>query len=155
MSKTFTQLYAQIIFSVVYRKKLLDDSFREIIHKYITGIIANRNQKLLAINSVEDHIHILLGFKPSCCLSDLVKEIKTGSTNFINKKNFTNVPFKWQEGYGAFSYSKSQIGSVAGYIENQKQHHKIKTLEEEFIEFLDKFEIEYDPIYVFDFESNK
>jgi len=152
MSKTFTQLYAQIIFSVRFRKKSLDDSFREKVHKYITGIIANRNQKLLAINSVEDHIHILIGFKPTCCISDLVKEIKTGSTNYINKNKFSKIPFYWQEGFGAFSYSKSQIGAVTGYIENQKEHHKIKTYEEEFLGFLEKFEIEYDPKYVFDCE---
>lgn len=152
MAKSFTQLYAQIIFSVRYRKKLLTDSNREQIHKFITGIVANQNQKLIAINSVEDHIHIFVGFKPTCCIPDLVKEIKTGSTHFINKNKLVDTHFNWQDGYGAFSYGKSQISSVANYIENQKEHHKTKSFEEEFLEFLDKFNIDYDPKYVFDCE---
>ena len=152
MSKTFTQIYAQIIFSVQFRKKLISDKHREQIHKYISGIIANRNQKLLSINSVTDHIHIFVGLKPTCCMSNLVKDIKTGSSNYINKNNLANEHFNWQEGFGAFSYSKSQISAVANYIENQENHHKIVSFEDEFIEFLEKFEIEYDPKYVFDFE---
>ena len=102
MSKTFTQLYAQIIFSVQFRKKLISDKHREQIHKYISGIIANRNQKLLSINSVTDHIHIFVGLKPTCCISDLVKDIKTGSSNYINKNDLANAHFNWQEGFGAF-----------------------------------------------------
>ena len=152
MSKTFSQLHTQIIFSVQYRKKLISDNSREQIHKYITGIIANRNQKLLSINSVTDHIHIFVGLKPTCCISYLVKDIKTGSSNYINKNGLANVHFNWQEGFGAFSYGKSQINAVANYIENQKEHHKLVSFEDEFIEFLEKFEIEYNPKYVFDFE---
>lgn len=150
MSKTFTKLYVQIIFSVRCWKKLLSDTNREQIHKFITGIVANQNQKLIAINSVEDHVHIFIGFKPSCCISDLVKEIKTGSTHYINKNKLTDTHFSWQDGYGAFSYGKSQISSVVNYIANQKEHHKHQSFEEEFLEFLDKFNIDYDPKYVFD-----
>ena len=152
MSKTYTQLYVHIVFSVRYRQKLIPDQLRENLHKYITGIITKRDQKLIAVNSVDDHIHILVAYKPGCSISDLVRDIKAGSSNFINKNNLINGQFNWQEGFGAFSCSKSQIKQVAGYIDNQKEHHKVKKYKEEFIDFLNKFEIEYNDKHAFDYD---
>jgi len=152
MSKTFTQLYVHILFSVRYRQKLISDQIGELIHKYITGIITKRDQKLLAVNSVDDHIHILVSLKADCCISSLVRDIKAGSSKLINKNRLAGSQFNWQEGYGAFSYSKSQINRVATYIENQKVHHMKKNYEDEYIELLEKFDIEYNTQYLFDYK---
>jgi putative transposase len=120
------------------------------LYKYITGIVSNKEQKMLAINGMPDHIHFLIGMKPSCCLSDLVREVKKSSNEFIKEKRFTKFKFQWQEGYGAFSYSHSSLDNVIDYIMNQKEHHKKKTFKEEYIEFLKRFEIEYKPEYLFE-----
>ena len=149
MADTYSQIYIQIVFSVQNRKALIHESFETELYKYITGIVQNKGQKLIAINGMPDHIHIFIGMKPNCCLSDLVREIKKSSNSFINEKQFTNVSFNWQEGFGAFSYSFSQIDTVVNYIKNQKSHHKTKSFKEEYLEFLDKFEIEYKEEYLF------
>jgi len=117
------------------------------IHK---GICIENNQKLIAINSVSDYIHILLGLKPAMALSDLVKAIKTNSRRFINENKWIKGKFKWQEGYGAFSYSHSQIGTVVTYIENQEMYHRKKSFKDEYIELLEKFQIKYDSNYLFE-----
>jgi REP element-mobilizing transposase RayT len=151
MSSTFSQIYIQVVFAVKGRHNLIHSSWEEELYKYITGIVTNKKQKLLAINGTSDHIHILIGLKPSCRLSDLVREIKKSSNVFIKEKRFTKYKFEWQEGYGAFSYSHSALDNVIAYIKNQKEHHKKRTFKEEYLDFLKKFEIEFKDEYLFDF----
>lgn len=150
MSSTYSQIYIQIVFAVRYRECLIRHAWEEELYKYITGIITNKQQKLLAINGMSDHIHIFIGMRPSCCLSDLVREVKKASTEFIKENNFTKSKFNWQEGFGAFSYSHSSIDNVIKYIMNQKEHHKIKSFREEYYEYLKEFEIDYKDEYLFD-----
>jgi putative transposase len=147
---TFSQIYIQVVFAVKGRESLISESWEEELFKYISGIVKNKEQKMLAINGMPDHIHFLIGMKPSCCLSDLVREIKKASNEFINAKKFTKFKFQWQEGFGAFSYSHSNLDNVIGYINNQKEHHKKKTFKEEYIDFLTKFEIEFKNEYLFE-----
>lgn len=151
---TFSQIYIQVVFAVKGRSSLIAQSWEEEFYKYITGIISNKGQKLIAINGMPDHIHILIGMKPSCCLSDLVREIKKSSNAFVNENKFSKFKFEWQEGYGAFSYSHSSLDNVVGYIQNQKEHHKKKTFKEEYIDFLKKFEVEYKDEYLFNWIEN-
>lgn len=148
MTDTFSQLYVQIVFSVKDRKEAIKSEWEGELHKYITGIIQKRGNKLIAINGTSDHIHIFIGMTTESCLSDLVREIKKGSTAFIKSKNFLTGNFYWQEGYGAFSYSHSQIDKVVKYIQNQKEHHKKQTFQEEFKEFLEKFNVSYNEQYL-------
>lgn len=149
MSGTYSRIYIQIVFAVKYRENLIQENWEEELYQYIKGIVQNKDQKLLAINGMPDHIHILIGLKPSCCISDLVREIKKSSTAFINEKKFTNIKFNWQEGYGAFSYSHSSLNNVVNYVLNQKSHHRKRSFKEEYTEFLEKFEIEYKDEYLF------
>ena len=151
---TFYQIYIQVVFAVKGRNSLIAQSWEEELYKYITGIITNKGQKLIAINGMPDHIHILIGMKPSCCLSDLVREIKKSSNAFINEKKFSKFKFEWQKGYGAFSYSHSSLDNVIAYIQNQKEHHKNKLFREEYIDFLKKFEVEYKDEYLFNWIEN-
>ncbi|OQX75586.1 MAG: transposase [Bacteroidetes bacterium 4484_249] len=151
MSSTFSQIYIQIVFAVKGRNNLIQSSWEEELYKYITGIITNKGQKLITINGISDHIHILIGLKPSCRLSDLVREIKKSSNSFIKEKNFTRYKFEWQEGYGAFSYSHSALDNVIAYINKQKEHHRKRTFREEYLDFLKKFEIEFKDEYLFEF----
>lgn len=148
---TFSQIYIQVVFAVKGRNSLIDISWEEELYKYISGIVRNKNQKLLAINGMPDHIHILIGIKPSCYLSDLVREIKKSSNKFINERKLSNHKFEWQEGYGAFSYSHAALDNVIAYINNQKNHHKKKTFKEEYKDFLVTFKIDYKEDYLFDF----
>ena len=150
MANTYTQLFVHIIFSTKGREKILLKHFREELFKYISGILTHKNQKPFAVNGWTDHIHILVGIEPNISVSELVRDIKHSSTNFIKEKKSVKRKFNWQKGYGAFTYSKSQLDSVIKYIMNQEEHHKQKTFEEEYIEFLDKFEVDYDSKYVFD-----
>ena len=150
MSSTFSQIYLQVVFAVQGRQSLINQSWEEELYKYITGIVQNKNQKMLAISGVSDHIHFFIGMKPACCLSDLVREVKKSSNEFIKDKKFCSG-FHWQDGYGAFSYSHSQLTNVINYVMNQKKHHRKKTFREEYIEFLQKFEVEYEDKYLFEF----
>lgn len=150
MPNTYTQLYIQIVFAVKGRQSLISKNNREELHKFITGIIKNREQKLLSIFCMPDHIHLLVSIKPSVSISDLVRDIKAGSSKFINEQNWIKGKFSWQEGFGAFSYSRSQIDNVTNYILNQEKHHKKKSFQEEYIDFLEKFEVEYDSKYLFE-----
>ena len=150
MANTYTQIYIQIVFAVAGRQNIIPKSKREELHKYITGIIQNRKQKMLAIYCMPEHTHILLGFKPSILLPDLVRDIKAGSSKFINDNNWLTRKFNWQNGYGAFTYSRSQIDIVIKYILNQEIHHKKISFKEEYIQFLKKFEIEYNEKYLFE-----
>jgi REP element-mobilizing transposase RayT len=149
MSSTYSQIYIQVVFAVKGRQSLIQQSWEEELYKYITGIIQNKGQKMLAINGMPDHIHIFIGLKPSCCLSDLVREIKKASNIFINEKKFCPFKFEWQEGYGAFSYSHSALDNVIGYIANQKEHHRKKSFKEEYVDFLKKFDVDYKEEYLF------
>lgn len=150
MANTYSQIYIQIVFAVKGRQNLIAKENREELHKFITGIVTNREQKLLAIFAMPDHVHILAGMKPSISISDLVRDIKAGSSKFINDSKWINGKFNWQEGFGAFSYSKSNLDNVVKYILNQEEHHKKKTFKDEYLDFLEKFEIEYDEKYVFE-----
>lgn len=151
---TFSKIYIQVVFAVKGRNSLIAQSWEEELYKYITGIITNKGQKLIAVNGMPDHIHILIGMKPSCCLSDLVREIKKASNAFVNEKKFSKFKFEWQEGYGAFSYSHSSLDNVIAYIQNQKEHHKKRPFRKEYIEFLRKFEVEYKEEYLFNWIEN-
>jgi putative transposase len=149
MANTYTQIYIQIVFAVSARQCLIAKSFKEELYKYIAGIIKNENQKLIAINRMPDHVHILMGLKPTIALSDLVGEIKSSSSHFINDQRWIRGRFSWQEGFGAFSYSHSQIPNVARYIENQEAHHAKRSFKDEYLGLLKRFDIEHDERYVF------
>jgi len=150
MANTYTQIYIQVVFDAVQgRYTLIRKGYKEELHKYITGIIRNKKQKLIAINSMPDHNHIFIGMKPSIALSDLVRDIKNSSSTFINEKKWVRGKFNWQEGFGAFSYGHSQIDAVVRYIQNQEEHHAMKTFKEEYLELLRKFHVEYDEKYLF------
>ncbi|WP_139856828.1 IS200/IS605 family transposase [Aequorivita sinensis] len=146
---TFSQIYIQVVFAVKGRNCLILPSWEDELYKYITGIVQNKNQKMLAINGVHDHIHFLIGMKPSCCLSDLVREIKKSSNKFINEKRFIKYKFEWQEGYGAFSYSHSALDNVIAYIQRQKEHHKKLSFREEYVLFMKKFNVDFKEDYLF------
>lgn len=147
---TYSQIYIQVVFAVKNRDALIATTWEERLYQYITGIIQNKGQKMLAINGMSDHLHFFIGMKPNCCLSDLVREVKKSSNEMINGKRLSKFKFSWQEGYGAFSYHHSQIDAVVNYVMNQKEHHKKISFKEEYIDFLKKFEIEYDEKYLFD-----
>ena len=151
MANTFSQIYIQTVFAVSNRQSLIKPEFREDLYKYITGIVTNQGQKLISINGVLDHVHILIGLRPAMALADLVREIKADSTNFINKERFVHGRFSWQEGYGAFSYGHSQLDTIIRYIQNQEKHHKRKSFKNEYLTLLRKFDIAFEDKYVFDF----
>ncbi len=150
MPNTYSQLYVQIVFTVKGRANLISKNNREELQKYIAGIIQNREQKLMSIFCMPDHVHILVSIKPSISISDLVRDIKAGSSKFINDSKWIKSKFNWQEGFGAFSYSKSQIDTVIKYILNQEEHHNKKSFKDEYLEYLKQFDIEYDERYLFE-----
>lgn len=150
MTKTYSQIYIQYVFAVKYRQNLLHKSWREELFKYMAGIIREKGQKPIIVNGVEDHVHIFVGLKPAMSISSLIRDVKNNSTNFINDRGLVKGKFSWQEGYGAFSYAQSQISNVFRYIENQEEHHRKRTFRDEYLDFLKKFEIEYDEKYLFD-----
>jgi len=150
MPNTYSQLYIQIVFAVKGRQNFIKESFRVELQKYISGIIAEKKQKLYAIYCMQDHTHILVSIKPDIAISNLVGTIKSISASFIKDKNFEKN-FAWQEGFGAFSYSKSQSLDVVNYILNQPMHHKKKTFKDEYFDLLIKFGIEFDEKYLFAF----
>ena len=149
MANTYSQIHVQIVFAVKGRENLIKEQNREELQKYITGIINNKNQKTLAIYCMPDHTHILVGMKPNIAISDLVRDIKANSSSFITDNKWVNK-FNWQEGFGVFSYSKSQLDLVVKYILNQAEHHKKRTFREEYLDFLQRFEIDYDEKYLFE-----
>lgn len=150
MPGTFSQIYLQVVFAVKGRDSLISASWEEELYKYISGIVRNKEQKMLAINGMPDHIHFFIGMRPSCCLSDLVREIKKSSNDFIKEKQLSKFRFQWQEGYGAFSYSHSHLDNVISYIQNQKEHHKKQTFRQEYLDFLQKFQVEFKEEYLFE-----
>jgi putative transposase len=149
MANTYTQIYIQVIFAVEGRQSLLYPDHNDELQKYISGIISGQNQKLIAINNMPDHVHLLIGLRPDISLSELVRDVKACSSKFINGKRWVPGRFSWQEGFGAFSYSRSQLGAVIRYIENQQQHHSRKSFRQEYIELLERFDVKYDPRYIF------
>jgi putative transposase len=153
MPNTYSQIYIQIVFAPEGRQNLIRTECKEELHKYITGIVTHQGHKLLAIHCMPDHVHILIGLRPFMALSDLVREIKADSCNFINKKEWVKGRFNWQESYGAFSYGRSQLSTVIRYIQNQETHHAKKTFRSEYLEFLKKFDVAYDPKYLFKFNE--
>ena len=150
MADTYSQIYIQVVFAVKNRNALIKPVWEEELFKYITGTIQNKGQKMLAINGTSNHIHFFIGMKPTCCLSDLIREVKKSSNTFINEKQFSPFKFQWQEGFGAFSYSHSQLTDVIKYLGKQKEHHKKKTFREEYLSFLKVFEVDFKDEYLFE-----
>lgn len=150
MANTYTKIYLHLVFSPYCHANIIPVKHKEELQKYTTGVIQKREHKLLAINYMPDHVHIFVCYRPSQSLPDLVKEIKTSTTNLINERHWLPVRFHWQEGYGAFSYSPSDIDTVIKYINNQEAHHKQHKFKEEYLELLGRFEVDYNPEYLFD-----
>lgn len=149
MPNTYTQIHLQFVFAVKHRHALILSSWKDELYKYITGIVHHNKHQMIAINGTADHIHILIGMRPSQSISELLQDIKGSSSKWINERKFVRGKFEWQEGYGAFSYSKSHLKNVIAYIENQENHHREKVFREEYLEFLNQFEIDYDERYIF------
>ena len=155
MANTYTQIYIQVVFAVQGRQCLIQPDHKEEIYKYITGIVTNQGQKMLQINGVADHIHLLIGVKPSIALSDLVRDIKAGSSKFINENRWIKGRFNWQEGFGAFSYGHSQLYKVIKYIRDQETHNQQNSFKNEYLALLRKFDIAFEDKYVFDFVEDE
>ncbi len=151
MANTYTQLYAQLVFAVQGRRHLIPKNRKEELHQYITGIVRNRGQKLLAVHCMPDHAHVFIGFGPTLTIADLVRDIKQATSIWVKEKGIVPSSFSWQEGYGAFTYAQSQVKDVVRYVLNQEEHHRKHTFREEYLAFLQKFEVPYDPRYVFEF----
>ena len=152
MANTYTQLYFHIVFAVKGRNNFISENWKDELYKYISGIIANKDQKLMIMNGMPNHIHLLIGTKPNCNLSDLIRDIKANSSKWINEKKFTNFHFEWQTGFGAFTVSQSGVPKVIEYIKNQEEHHRKKTFKEEYVEFLKAYQIDFQDEYLFDEE---
>lgn len=150
MANTYTQIHIHIIFAVANRQSLIHAGIKDRLHKYITGIIQRRGHKLLAINGMPDHIHILIGLRPETALSDLVRDIKAHSAKHVNEEKWLQRRFAWQKGYGAFSYARSQLSTVIEYIRNQEEHHRKRTFQKEYLRTLQLFDVQYDPKRVFE-----
>src|SRR5882762_9282254 len=151
MANTYSRIYIQTVFAVEGRLSLIRPEFKEDLYKYISGIVKNQVQKLISINGMSDHVHILIGLRPAMALAKLVQEVKADSTNFINKKKWVRGRFCWQEGYGAFSYGHSQLDTIISYIQNQEKHHRRRSFKDEYLTLLRKFDIAFDDKYVFKF----
>ena len=149
MPNTYTQIHIQAVFAVQNRECIIHHSWKEELYKYISGIVQSNNHKLLSINGMPDHIHILFGLRPSQSISDLMQDIKGSSSKWINDKRLVQGKFSWQEGYGAFSYSKSEVPTIIQYIINQTNHHKRKTFSEEYYDMLKEFEVDFNDRYIF------
>ena len=150
MANTYSQLYTHLVFAVKGRQSLIQPDWKETLYKYIAGIISNQKQKLMIINGMPDHVHILIGIKPDKSISELVRDIKSHSSSFIREQGFVKGRFEWQEGFGAFSVSQSQVPKLILYIQNQELHHKKKSFQSEYLEFLQDYEIDFKPEYLFE-----
>jgi len=149
MANTYSQIHLHVVFAVQNRESIISKHWKDKLYKYITGIVQNSGHKMIIINGMMDHVHILIGLRPMESVSDLVKKIKRDSSNWINDEKLARGKFSWQEGYGVFSYSKSQLPNVIEYIKNQEEHHRGKTFREEYIRFLELYEVDFDERYVF------
>ena len=150
MASTLTNLLVHAVFSTKGREPIITDRYRDRLHAYIGGIIRNEGAKLLSIGSMSDHVHLAMKIRSNQAIAELVRKIKANSSKWINENQFCKTKFSWQNGYGGFSVSASQINKVSSYIENQADHHKRKTFKEELIEILDKHGVDYDPKYLWD-----
>jgi len=155
MANTYTQLYIQYVFSVKGRENLIKEIFRDELEKVMCGIITNNKCKTYAIYCNPDHTHIFVGMHPSISPAKLMEQVKSGSSNWINNKKYIQSKFSWQDGYGAFTYSKSHINKVVNYILNQPEHHKKQSFKDEYLLLLEKFEIDYTPKYLFEWYNNQ
>ena len=149
MANTYTQIHVQAVFAVQNRECIIHNSWKEELYKYITGIVQRNNHKILSVNGMPDHIHVLFGLRPSQSIADLMQDVKGSSSKWINDKKFIQGKFSWQEGYGAFSYSKSEVPAIIQYIMEQTDHHKRKTFSEEYYDMLKEFEVDFDTRYIF------
>jgi putative transposase len=149
MANTYTQIYIHVVFAVQGRQSLIPKAKKVEMFKYITGIVKNRGQKLIAINGMCDHLHVFIGMKPAVALSDLVRDIKAASSGFIHDRRWVRGKFNWQEGFGAFSHSHAEIDRVVRCIQRQEEHHRKRTFHAEYVEMLKEFAVEYDDRYVF------
>ena len=149
MANSYTQLHIQFVFAVKYREALLQQEWKEDLHKYITGIFQHNKHKMLQINSMPDHMHIFIGMRPDQSISASIQNVKTESSRWINSHKLCRRSFNWQDGYGAFSYSRSQVPALVRYIQNQEMHHRKETFLDEYRRMLKLFEIEYDERYIF------
>lgn len=150
MANTYTQIHIQAIFAAAGRRSLIHPDWKEDLFKYISGIFRSQKQKLLAIGGVEDHIHLLFGARPNIAISDLIRDVKANSSAFVNENRLVRGRFNWQEGYGAFSYSKSQIDVVTRYVLNQERHHARRSFKDEYVILLDRFQVDYDDRFLFE-----
>lgn len=150
MANTYHQIYLQTVFAVKYRNAVIEKIWQKDLFGVIGNLINETGCKTLIVNGVEDHVHCFLGLKPTIAVSELMKSVKAKSSKFINDHSLSSQRFEWQEGYGAFSYSQSQIDTVCKYIQNQEEHHKKYTFREEYLDFLQKFKISYDEKYIFE-----
>ena len=153
MANTYTQIHIQLVFAVQHRYNLITPELKEPLNKYITGIIKNNGHKLLIINGMPDHIHILLGLRPIQSISNLVKAIKQDSSKWINSTQDRRYKFAWQAGYGAFSYAKNDVPRVTEYIKNQEAHHKKRTFKDEYLAMLKAHSVEFDEKNLFYFQK--
>ena len=149
MANTYTQIYLHVVFAVEGRQNLIPAAHNDELQKYIAGIVSGQKGKLIAINNLPDHVHMLIGLPPDLALSDLVRDVKAGSSGFIKRKRWVAGRFSWQEGFGAFSYSRSQLNTVIRYIQSQQKHHARKSFREEYVELLERFGVAYDERYIF------
>ncbi|QSW91449.1 IS200/IS605 family transposase [Flavobacterium endoglycinae] len=150
MANTYHQVYLQIVFAVKYRNAVIDEKWRPKLLSVIGHLINETGCKTIIVNGVEDHVHCLLALKPTITISELMKAVKAKSSKFVNENQLTKSKFSWQEGYGVFSYSQSQIESVYKYIQNQKEHHKKQSFNAEYLNFLNKFKVHYEEKYIFE-----
>lgn len=151
MANTYSQMYIQVVFAVEDRASLIRPAFKEDLYKFMTGIIKQEKQKLIATNGMPDHVHLLIGLKPDIALSDLVRDVKAKSSKLINERRLVKGRFRWQEGFGAFSYGHSQLDKVVRYIQNQEQHHARQSFRNEYFRLLRKFDVAFQDKYVFRF----
>ena len=149
MANSYHQIYLQAVFAVKYRNAVLDKEWRNIVWGVIGNLINESGCKTILVNGVEDHVHCFIGLKPVVSISELMKSVKSKSSKYINDHKLTEEHFAWQKGYGVFSYGHSQIDRVFKYIQNQEEHHKKQRFIPEYIELLEKFNIEYDEQYIF------
>jgi putative transposase len=153
MANTYTQCYFHLVFAVKNRDALIRKEWKDELEMYITGIIQNHRHKMLAIGALPDHLHILIGYNLNQLIPDLVEGIKTSSNSWIKGKRLSKFKFEWQKGYGAFTHSHSQIDTVVNYILSQEEHHRKKPFKEEYLEMLEKNNIEFKEEYLFQFFS--
>ncbi len=151
MPNTYTQLYIQFVFCPKGRENSIRETFRDELEKVMCGIVSNHQCKTYAIYCNPDHTHIFVGMHPAISPAKLMEQVKSGSSNWLNEKKYIQGKFSWQNGYGAFSYSRSQIDRVVNYVLNQREHHKKQTFQKEYMILLTKFEISYDERYLFEF----